>query len=70
MKTIAIIKGTHCNSCKLLIEDVCRDMEGVQSCEVDLQTGATVIEHDERFQQNLFKQEVEGLGEYKVEFNS
>ncbi len=45
-------------------------MEGVQSCEVDLQTGATVIEHDERFQQNLFKQEVEGLGEYKVEFNS
>ena len=70
MKTIAIIKGAHCNSCKLLIEDVCRDIEGVRSCEVDLQTGVTVIEHTELFDSNLFKQEVEALGEYNVEFNS
>jgi len=36
MKTAVInIKGTHCKSCKLLIEDVCKDIKGVKSCCVD-----------------------------------
>lgn len=69
MKTIATIEGTHCKSCKLLIEDVCKDMEGVTSCRVEVETGKTIIEHDERFDKEAFKSEVEGLGEYKLEFN-
>lgn len=71
MKTTTItIKGTHCKSCKLLIEDVCKDIKGVKLCQVDFQTGKTVIEHDESFDLNLFRREVEGLGQYKIELNS
>ena len=71
MKTAVIkIKGTHCNACKLLIEDVSKDINGVKSCQVDFKTGETTIEHDEHFDFNLFKQEIESLGEYKVEINN
>ncbi len=69
MKTIISIKGTHCRSCKLLIEDVCKDIKGVKLCEVDFQTGKTTIEHDENFDSNLFKQEIENLGQYKIDLN-
>lgn len=69
MKTTAIIKGTHCNSCKLLIEDVCKEIEGVQSCNVDPATGEVIIEHKEQFNRNLIKEEIEGLGDYEVKFN-
>lgn len=71
MKTTTVtIKGTHCKSCKLLIEDVCKDVKGVKSCQVDFQTGKAIIEHDEHFDLDSFKQEVEDLGQYKVELNS
>ena len=68
MQTTTInIKGTHCNSCKLLIEDVCKDQKGAKSCAVDFASGKTVIEHDENFDWQAFKKEVEALGNYKVE---
>ena len=71
MKTAVIkINGTHCKSCKLLIEDVSKDIKGVKSCCVDFQTGKTFIEYDEHFNLEKFKQEVEDLGKYKVELNS
>ena len=68
MQTTTInIKGTHCNSCKLLIEDVCKDQKGAKSCAVDFASGKTIIEHDESFDWSEFKKEVEALGNYKVE---
>lgn len=67
--TTLTIKGTHCNACKLLIEDVCRDIRGIKLCNVNFQTGRTIIEHDEHFDLNLFTREVEGLGQYKIEIN-
>jgi len=67
MQTTAInIKGTHCNSCKLLIEDVCKEIKGAESCTVNFETGETAIEHDESFDWQAFKKEVEDLGEYTV----
>jgi copper chaperone CopZ len=70
MKTInVIIEGTHCNACKLLIEDVSKEIKGVTSCKVDFQTGKTVIEHDGNFNLGLFKKEIESLGQYKVKIN-
>ena len=68
--TTLTIKGTHCNACKLLIEDVIKAGKGVKLCRVDFLTGKTVIEHGEDFDLNLLKQEVEGLGHYKIEINS
>ncbi|MBI4250287.1 heavy-metal-associated domain-containing protein [Candidatus Uhrbacteria bacterium] len=66
MQTKISIKGTHCHSCKALIEDVCRDIEGVISCIVDYQTGETIVEHKEELNWDVFREEIEGLGEYKV----
>ena len=63
------IKGTHCNSCKILIEDVCKDIKGVKSCCVDVETGKTLLEYDENLDFAVLKKEVEELGQYKVEIN-
>lgn len=69
MKTTIIIKGTHCNACKMLIEDVCKDINGVKSCTVNFQTGETIIEHDENIDWQAFKKEIDGVGEYTVQLN-
>jgi len=64
---VVTIRGTHCESCKALIEDVCRDIPGVQSCRVDFATGKTEIEHDETLNWGKLQQEIEALGQYRVE---
>lgn len=69
MKTTLTIKGTHCNSCKALIEDVCTEIPGIKSCSVDFKTGATEIEHEESMDWQKFKKEIESLAKYKVEVN-
>lgn len=66
MKKIITIKGTHCQSCKALIEDVSKDIKGIISCKVDYETGKTIMEHEEKTDWKKFKKEIESLGEYKV----
>ncbi|MEK6899617.1 MAG: heavy metal-associated domain-containing protein [Nanoarchaeota archaeon] len=66
MKTTITIKGMHCKSCKMLIEDACSEIAGVKSCTVDFNTGKAVIEHDGKLDLKKVKKEIEGLGEYKV----
>lgn len=66
MQTTITIKGTHCNACKVLIEDIAKDINGVKSCAVNFQTGETVIEHDENIDWQTFKKEIEELGTYNV----
>ncbi len=66
MKTIITVKGTHCNSCKMLIEEVCAEIPGVKFCKVDFKTGKTVLEHEGSLDLKKLKKEIEGLGEYKV----
>ena len=68
MKTKFTVKGTHCNSCKMLIEDICNDIKGVKSCKVDFKTGKTEVEHDSDFNLNQLKKEIEEVGEYTVIF--
>ncbi|MEK7529568.1 MAG: heavy metal-associated domain-containing protein [Patescibacteria group bacterium] len=70
MNTTLMIQGTHCRSCKILIEDVCREMAGVRVCHVDFNTGKTEVEHDESLDWKTFKQEIESLGTYHVEASS
>lgn len=66
MHSIITIQGTHCASCKALIEDVAKETSGLQSCVVDFKTGHTEIEHDETLNWDVFKKEIEALGEYKI----
>jgi len=68
MRTEFIVKGTHCNSCKMLIEDICSEINGVKSCAVDFKTGKAVIEHEGKLDLKQIKKEIEASGEYKVVF--
>lgn len=65
MKTILTIKGMHCESCKVLIEDICKEVKGVTSCNVDVNKSTAVIEHD-KADMKAIKKEIERIGQYKV----
>ena len=67
MKTIITVKGTHCESCKVLIEDVLKDIDGVNSATADFKTGKTEIVHSGKLDMKKIKQEIEALSEYKLE---
>ena len=66
MKTILAVQGTHCNSCKMLIEDACLEISGIKTCRVDIKTGKTVIEHEGKLDLPKVKKEIESLGKYTV----
>lgn len=70
MKTTFTVKGTHCPSCKLLIEDVCNDIAGVRSCTANYETGSVEIEHDAALDVGKIKKEIEGLGQYHIDPDS
>ena len=67
MTTQLQITGMHCASCKVLIEDVAKDVSGVESCIVDATTGKAVVTHDETMDVGVLIKEIEQLGEYRVQ---
>lgn len=66
MKTTIMVKGTHCESCKAIIEDVSSETAGIKSAKADFKTGKVDIEHDGNVDWQKFKKEIESLGEYEV----
>ena len=66
MTTLFHIEGTHCSSCKFLIEDVCQEILGVQSAVVDLEKKTLAIEHAEDVDLSLLEKNVANLGEYRL----
>lgn len=64
--TIIRITGTHCESCKALLEEVIREVPGVHACTVNYRTGQTEVQHDERLDWQAVTAAVEGLGEYRM----
>lgn len=66
MTTNLRIEGMHCGSCKLLIEDVCREIQGVQSAEVNVEQGSLAIEHTPELDISRIKDEIAKLGNYHV----
>ncbi len=67
MKTVIKIKGTHCESCKKLLEDVIGEVQGVKSVKVDFKTGKTEIEHEGKLDMKTLKKEVASLKLYQIE---
>ena len=65
MKQTITIEGMHCNSCKVLIEDIASDIKGIKSCKVDAKSGKMIIEHEAADLKQL-KKDIESAGEYKV----
>jgi len=68
MKTIITIQGTHCESCKALIEDVCSEIPGINRCTVDYKSGRTEIAHDDTIDWSLLEREVASVGPYVVAY--
>lgn len=66
MHTLLTISGTHCESCKALIEDVASETAGIRSCSVDYRTGEARVEHDESVDWDAFSREIAQLGSYAV----
>lgn len=62
-----MITGTHCASCKVLIEEVCQETQGIKKATVDFKTGKTIIEYGGKVDWKKLKQEIEQLGPYKVQ---
>jgi len=57
----------HCTSCKRLIEDVCKEIPGVQDCQVNFEEGTALVIHDESLDRVKLKEEIAALGEYTVD---
>lgn len=66
MKTVLTISGTHCHSCKALIEEVALENPAIHACTVDYTTGRTEIEHDENVDWEAFGKELAEVGEYVI----
>lgn len=66
MITTLNIQGMHCGSCKMLIEEVCKDIEGVTYCIVDVANGTAKVEHEASVNPEAIQREIEGLGDYKT----
>ena len=66
MTTIIHIKGTHCVSCKKLLESIIADVKGVKDVEVDFKSGKTIIEHQGKLDMAALKKEIDALGLYEV----
>ncbi len=67
METTLVIRGTHCASCKALIEEVSHDVPGVEHCEVDFTTGKTRIQHTGVLDLEGLQKAIGEVGEYRIE---
>lgn len=67
MKTTVSIPGIHCEGCKRLIEDVSNDSPNITSATADLETKQVTLEHDDSFNFEKWKEEIESLNpDYNV----
>lgn len=67
MQTQFKITGMHCASCKNLIEDVCKDIPGVENCEVNEATSLATVTHSSPIPFETFQKEITSLNSYTIE---
>lgn len=61
-KQIIDIKGMHCNSCELLIEDEVKQVPGVKKCKVNFRKGRAEISYQGKWDQKGIQAAVEEAG--------
>lgn len=67
MKTTVSIPGMHCESCAAMIKDVSGDFSEIKHINVDVTQKRVELEHEENFDVEKWKEEIESLGDtYKV----
>ncbi len=67
MQTTLHITGMHCASCKKLIESISKDVSGIETADVNFETGVLTLTHTEDANIQKVKEEILLLGEYSVE---
>lgn len=66
MQTAVSIPGIHCESCAALIKDVSGDFPAIKNVDVDIDAKNVMIEHDENFDFDAWKTEIEALDDKYV----
>jgi copper chaperone CopZ len=61
MQTTVSIPGIHCAACSTLIKDVSSEFSAIKNVDVDIETKNVTIDHDENFDFNQWKSEIESL---------
>lgn len=66
MLTTLTIKGTHCASCKALIEEASLEVPGITGCTVDYATGKTELEHNGDLDIPALQKAISEVGDYAI----
>ncbi len=61
MHTTVSIPGIHCTACAALIKDVSSEFAYIHSVDVDVDTKKVTLEHEENFDLQQWKKEIESL---------
>lgn len=61
MQTTVSIPGIHCASCAALIKDVSSEFSAIKNVDVDIETKKVTLDHDESFDLQQWKSEIESL---------
>lgn len=70
LKKLFTVTGMTCHACKKMIEMTASDFPEIKKCDVDFKTGNGFIEYETGFDPERFKNEINKLGEYHLEFNA
>ena len=66
MEKIINVKGMHCNSCKLLIEDAVSEIKGIEKVSANFETGKVNVKYSDEKLMPKIKNAIEKEG-YHVE---
>ena len=61
MQTTVSIPGIHCASCAALIKDISSEFASIKSVDVDVDTKKVTLDHEEGFDFQQWKKEIESL---------
>ena len=61
MQTTVSIPGIHCASCAALIKDISSEFASIKSVDVDVDTKKVTLDHEEGFDLQQWKKEIESL---------
>lgn len=61
MQTVVSIPGIHCASCAALIKDVSSEFASIKNVDVDVDTKKVTLDHEEGFDLQQWKKEIESL---------
>jgi copper chaperone CopZ len=69
-KKLFTVSGMTCHACQRIVEMTASDFPQIKACEVDFKTGRGFVEYESGFDPDRFKNEINRIGQYTLEFNA